>query len=39
MERCLPMLLPPPKRFASALAASKERQERTMVNDNKKRFM
>jgi len=37
--RCLPMLLPPPKRRASALVASKVRQAKTMVNNIAKRFM
>jgi hypothetical protein len=39
MVRCLPILLPPPKRLASALVANKEMQVKTTVNKSAKRFM
>jgi hypothetical protein len=37
--RCLPILPPPPKRFASAEAANKLRQVKAIVNDIKNLFM
>jgi len=39
MVRCLPMLLPPPKRLASAVAANKLALVNAIVNIIKNRFM
>jgi hypothetical protein len=37
--RCLPMLPPPPKRLASAVAVNKLRQVKAIISDIKNLFM